>query len=394
MKKIYLIPFIPIFFPQTAFPRQQTIFRPDGRTIDVATIDSTVNRLMHEAGVTGVCLGIVNGDTVACVRGYGKKDQSRNGRLDTSACFCAASLSKPLFAYLVLQLVDKGVIDLDKPLCRYLPKPLPEYEQYKDLAGDDRWRRITARDCLDHTTGFPNWRRFNPHDNGKLEIFFTPGTRFAYSGEGIDLLQLVVESAAGRPLEDLAREYIFEPFGMVRTGYVWHSSFESDYAVGHDEQGKPLPKIRRAHADAAGSLETTIADYTRFLAAVMKGRGLSQKLKREMLSPQIGIFTKHEFPSLNLDTTGANKKIGLSYGLGWGLFESPFGRVFFKEGHDDGWQHYCLNIPDCRDSFIVMTNSSNGESVFKELVERLTGVEIPWEWEGYVPYQSLRREMK
>ena len=57
-----------------------------------------------------------------------------------------------------------------------------------------------------------------------------------------------------------------------------------------------------------------------------------------MFSAQIAIYTKHQFPSLNNDTTSANKKIQLSYGLGWGLFNSPCGKAFFKEGHDDGWR--------------------------------------------------------
>jgi len=93
---------------------------------------------------------------------------------------------------------------------------------------------ITARHCLSHTTGFPNWRQFNPHDNQKLEIFFTPGEKYAYSGEGLYLLQLVIETITGRQLEDLAQEKIFKPFDMTRTSFLWQSSFENDYAVGNN----------------------------------------------------------------------------------------------------------------------------------------------------------------
>ncbi|TDW99104.1 serine hydrolase domain-containing protein [Dinghuibacter silviterrae] len=358
------------------------------RPLTTTAIDSLVTTLMETGKVTGLCLGIIDNNQPAYIHAYGYKDKPAHKLNDTATCFYGASLSKALFAYLVMHLVDRGQIDLDKPLYTYLPKPIPEYDNYKDLAGDDRWKLITARNCLDHTTGFPNWRRFNPRDNNKLEFFFTPGQRFAYSGEGLYLLQMVVETVTGRPLEDLAQEYIFQPFGMRRTSYIWQPAFESDYALGHLENENALPKNRRTKANAAGSMETTIADYTRFVAAVLRGDGVSAKAKNEMLSPQIAIVSRRQFPSLDTATTMANLGIHLSYGLGWGLFTSPYGRAFFKEGHDDGWEHYALCFPDQGKAVIVMTNSSNGESIFKELFHDLTGVTIPWEWEGYTPYQK------
>jgi CubicO group peptidase (beta-lactamase class C family) len=360
-----------------------TVTRPDGVVLTTAAIDSTVQRLMDAAEVTGLCLGIVQDGQVRYVKAYGYKNKPMGEWNDTATCFYGASLSKAVFARLVMQLVDEGRIDLDKPLCSYLPKPLPEYDRYKDLAGDDRWRLITARMCLDHTTGFPNWRQFNPRHNNKLEIFFKPGQRYAYSGEGLYLLQMVVETITGRPLEDLAQEKIFLPSGMRRTSYVWQPAFGTDYAVGHNMNQDTLPKHRRSTANAAGSMETTIADYTRFMAAVIRGDSLSAKARQAMLTPQIAIYSKRQFPSLDNAVTDDNRSIGLSYGLGWGLFNSAYGRVFFKEGHDDGWQHYSIGFPDKGVAFVLMANSDFAESIYKELVERLTGVTIPWYWEGY-----------
>jgi CubicO group peptidase (beta-lactamase class C family) len=390
MKKssLYFFIFIAFLLLYAQVFSQQQILRPDGKILTTAFIDAGVKKLMDTAGVTGLCLGIIVDNKPAYIQSYGYKNKAANQLNDTTTCFCAASLSKPLFAYIVMQLVEKGTIDLDKPLFTYLPKPLPEYENYKDLSGDNRWKLITARHCLDHTTGFPNWRQLNPRNNQKLEIFFTPGERYAYSGEGISLLQFVIETITNRNLEDLAQENIFKPFNMTRTSYVWQTSFENNFAVGHNYSGNILPIDKRSSANAAGSMVTTIADYTRFIAAVMRGERLTEKSKQEMLSPQIGIFTKRQFPSLNQDTTSLNRKIQLSYGLGWGLFKSSYGWSFFKEGHNDGYEHYCVNFPDKRTSFIVMTNSSNGESIFKELVETITGVTIPWKWEGFTPYNA------
>jgi CubicO group peptidase (beta-lactamase class C family) len=202
----------------------------------------------------------------------------------------------------------------------------------------------------------------------------------------LQLLQLVVETVTGKGLDSLAREKIFIPFGMRRTSYVWQPEFETDYAVGHLENESTIPKKKRTKAGAAGSMETTIADYTRFIAAVMRGDGLSAKSKQEMLAQQINIYSKHQFPSLDTTTTTANQRISLGYGLGWGLFMSPFGKAFFKEGHDDGWEHFALCLPERNAAIVVMTNSSNGERIFKELFEGLAGVTIPWEWEQYTPY--------
>ena len=343
---------------------------------------------MVDAGVTGLCVGIVNDNKGAYIKSYGYENKVTDKWNDTATSFYAASLSKALFAYLTMQLVDKGVINLDTPLYKYLPKPLPEYDNYKDLAGDERWKLITARHCLSHTAGFPNWRQLNPKGTQKLEIFFTPGTRYAYSGEGLYLLQFVIETITNQKLEDLASKQVFKPLGMTRTSFIWQNYFDSDYAVGHNNDEDTFALRKRTEANAAGSMETTIADYTRFISTFLRGERLSKVSKQEMLSAQISIFTKHQFPSLNNDTTSENKSIELSYGLGWGLFKSIYGWAFFKEGHsEDGWQHYSVGFPDKKYAIVIMTNSLNGESIFKEYVERISNVTIPWEWEGYIPFQ-------
>ncbi len=109
-----------------------------------------------------------------------------------------------------------------------------------------------------------------------------------------------------------------------------------------------------------------------------------------MLSPQIQIFSKHQFPTLDTSTTPENKGIRLSYGLGWGLFWSPFGKAFFKEGHDEGFRHYTVVFDKPKDGIVIMTNSSNGEGIFKDLLESLLGNTFtPIAWEGFTPYNEL-----
>lgn len=356
--------------------------------LNPSKLDMTVQRLMDTAKVTGLCLAVIKDGRPAYVQAYGYRNKPLQERNDTATCFYGASLSKAVFAYLVMRLVDRRVIDLDKPLYQYLPKPLPEYDNYKDLAGDDRWKLLTGRMCLDHTTGFPNWRWFSPKNDMKLAFFFTPGQRYAYSGEGLTLLQFVIETITGKSLEVLAQENVFQPLGMTRTSYAWQAAFESDDAVGHLDNGNTIPIKKRTKPNAAGSMVTTIGDLSRFFAAVVRGEGLSDAAMREMTTPQVHIFSRRQFPSLDTATTLDNQAIQLSYGLGFGLFATTYGTAFFKEGHDDGWGHFALCLPGRRQAMIVMTNSSKGESIFKELFEKVAGVTIPWEWESYTPYNA------
>jgi CubicO group peptidase (beta-lactamase class C family) len=133
-------------------------------------------------------------------------------------------------------------------------------------------------------------------------------------------------------------------------------------------------------------LETTIADYALFIENVMQGRGLTKQTKRSMLTQQIAIHSKHQFPTITEETTTENEAINLSYGLGWGLLTSKYGRAFFKEGHDDGWNHYNINFIEKGISIIMMTNSSNGEKIFKDVLEKVIGDTFtPWQWERYIP---------
>jgi len=227
-------------------------------------------------------------------------------------------------------------------------------------------------------------------DDRKLRIYFEPGSRYAYSGEGIELLQLVVEAAAKRPLDELMKERVFQPLGMTRTSMVWQERFESDYANGYDEYERPLGAQKRNTADAAGSMNTTISDFARFAQAVMAGKSLRKETREQMLSPQIQILSKHQFPTLRNEATEENKAIRLSYGLGWGLYWASVGKVFFKEGHLEGWGNYTACFDKSKSGIVIMTNSSNGEGIFKELLETvLADTYTPIEWEGYTPYDKL-----
>lgn len=367
---------------------QQEVRRLDGSSISSDEIDRTVARLMKAAEVPGLGLAVIDSGEIAYLKTYGVRDKEKNLPETVDSAVYAASFTKVAFAYIVMQLVDKGRLDLDKPVYQYLPKSLPAYPNYTYLADDPRYKRITARMLLSHTSGFPNWRAFE--DDRKLKIHFEPGSRYAYSGEGLVLLQLVVETITQQPLEELMQQYVFRPLGMTRTSLVWQDRFESDYAIGYDEYGRPLGAEKRKKADAAGSMNTTLRDFARFMQAVLKGEGLSKQMREQMLSPQIQILSKHEFPTFENETTDENRAIRLSYGLGWGLYWTPYGRAFFKEGHADGWRNYTVCFDKKGAGIVIMTNSGNGEGIYKEILKRVQGNRFtPIVWEGFTPYNQL-----
>ena len=276
--------------------QNKEVRRLDGSGISQREIDETVRGLMKAAEVPGVGLAIVNDRKIAYLKAYGFRDKEKNLPLTVDSIMSGASFTKVAFSYMVLQLAQHGTLDLDKPVYQYLPKPLPEYPNYTDLANDPRYKHITARMLLSHTSGFPNWRAFE--EDRKLKLHFEPGTRFAYSGEGIDLLQLVVESVTNKPLEELMQKFVTQPFGMTRTSMVWQDKFDGDYANGYDEYGRLLGPQKRLKADAAGSLLTSPRDFATFLQAVMAGTGLSKQMHEQMLSAQIQILVEARVPDV------------------------------------------------------------------------------------------------
>ena len=359
--------------------------RLDGSRISTAEIEQTVARLMREARVTGLSLAILNDNKVVYVKSFGFRNREEQMPLTENTVMYGASFTKAVFAYMVMQLVAEGILDLDKPIYQYLPKPLPEYEKYQDLASDERYKLITTRMLLSHTVGFPNFRWLNPDE--KLDIKFTPGSKYAYSGEGINLAQFVIEAITKKDVGEMMRERIFKPFAMTRTSMTWEERFKENLANGYDEKEKSLGHNARKSARAAGSMDTTISDFARFMEAVMQGKGVTKRMKEVMLTPQIQIHSKTEFPTISSETTEENRSIKLAYGLGWGLFQTPYGKAYFKGGHDDGWENHVVAFPDKKIAIVLMANSSNGDSIFKELLETLIKDKYtPWKWKGYIPY--------
>jgi CubicO group peptidase (beta-lactamase class C family) len=391
MKRYILL--APIGVSLTTFTFGQTIKRIDGSKITVDSLNSKIEYLMKAANVSGIAVSVFNDNIPVISKTYGLANVEKNIPLEQSSVMYGASFAKMVFAYIAMQFVQEKVIDLDKPLVEYLSNPLPDYKingwrrGYQDLKDDDRYKKITARMCLTHTTGFPNWRWFEADE--KLKFKFDPGTRYSYSGEGLYLLQFVIEQVTGKDYETISQERVFKPYDMTNTSQVWQTRFDSNICYGHNAKGEPYELMKWKEASAGGSMSTTLEDFTKFYTALISSKGLSKKSFKAMTSSQVRIKSRSQFgPLANADSTD-NDKIQLGYGLGVGVFKTPYGRAFFKEGHDDGWGHYSICFPDQKIAMVIMTNNDNGESIFKELLAYTIGDTFtPWRWENYTPYDQ------
>lgn len=369
----------------------QTIKRIDGTTMNAVNLTNKIEELMKVAHVSGVFVAVFNDNDPTYSKTFGLADVQRKVNLEQNSEMYACSFAKTVFAYIVMQFVQEKVIDLDKPLVEYLAKDLTEYtisgwnRGYQGLKGDNRYKKITARMCLTHTTGFPNWRWFEA--DKKLKFKFDPGSRYSYSGEGLYLLQFILEQLTGKDYETICQERVFKPLQMNGTSMVWHKQFEDNLCYGHNEKGEPYELMKWKEASCGGSMTTTPGDFTKFFTAFIQHKDLTDESFNVMTNTQVRIKSRSQFGPLALVDSTDNDNIKLGYGLGVGVFYTPYGRAFFKEGHDNGWGHYSIAYPDKKIAIVIMTNNDNGEKIFKALLEYAIGdVYTPWQWENYIPY--------
>jgi CubicO group peptidase (beta-lactamase class C family) len=360
-----------------------------------AAIDRRVDDLMKRTGAKGMAIAIIDRGRVRYVKAYGDRN-AKGDPLQTDTVMYGASLTKTVFAYTVLRLVDQGRIDLDTPLAAYLDKPLPDYDPeaiypdkyapYKDLASDARWKTITARTVLTHSTGFHNFYWLEPDQ--KLRIHFDPGSRYSYSGEGMILLQFVIDNGRksqglGVDVGELVRENVFDPLGMKRTSLTWRDDFAGNLADGWNDKGEPQPHDERSKVRAAGSMDTTIDDLSKFAAALVSGKGLSRASRAEMVKPQLHIGTKTQFPPLQDALPADQQRRDLHAGLGVIVFDGPQGHGFFKGGHDGQTGNMLVCIEARQRCVLLLANDVRAEAGFAELVRVVlgeTGVPLDWEY--------------
>ncbi|CAJ0818749.1 D-alanyl-D-alanine carboxypeptidase [Ralstonia wenshanensis] len=355
---------------------------PDRAAPHLATADATnaaVRHAMADVHANGMAVAVIDAGQTVYLHAFGRRNAAGEP-LRTDTVMVAASLTKPVFAYLVMQLVDEGRIDLDTPIERYLPQPLPSYPAWSSLAADERWRAITPRMLLSHRSGLPNLPALEP--DRRVHLHFDPGARFAYSGAGINLLQFVLERGLGLDVDAELRRRVFQRFDMRRTSMTWQQTNADNQADGTTQNGEPRRHPHRQRAAAASSMDTTVEDYARFVAGLVRGDGLSAASRAAMTAPQGPITTATEFPTLQPELPAALRRPDLATGLGVVVFDGPQGPGFFKGGHEDFAGNTFVCLTQSARCVVLLSNDVRAERAFPGLVAAILGeTAAPWRWE-------------
>ncbi|WP_276372165.1 serine hydrolase domain-containing protein [Chryseolinea sp. H1M3-3] len=298
---------------------------------------------LSESLVPAVGIGIIENGELKHTKVFGKLKADTDSPAPENTVFNVASLTKPVTAMVTLKLVSAGKWNLDEPLSTYWIDP--------DIKRDPRHAKLTTRFVLSHQTGFPNWR----WDDGSnmLSFKFDPGSQYGYSGEGFEYLRKAIEKKFGNSLEELASVYLFRPLSMNSTWFTRNTSIASRFAHWHDKAGKNTYETKmRTDVSAADDLMTTIEDYAKFAADVLKGGGLSHGLFADMVRPQVHV------------------KNHIEYGLGWlivnDLPNDEYALV--HTGSDVGVRTAVILLPKSLRGIVVMTNSDRGMEVIRNVV--------------------------
>lgn len=330
----------------------QTLKTLSGKELTVAEVDGFLNSQMNSLGLPGLSIAIINDAHVVYYRVLGITNVETKQKVTEDTLFDAGSMSKTPFTLLVMKTVEQGTLSLDQPLYTYLPN--------LDIAYDDRYKLITARMVLSHTSGLPNWRFLNK--DGKLDIKFTPGTQYLYSGEGFQYLADVVahlKNLQKNGLQELFEKEVATPLGMQQAHYVWNDYVAKHKATGHVD-GKVSwgwgMSVEKPDFAAAYSLQTEAMSYSKLLIAMIREEGLKKKTYDTMLKAQVKTPTD-----------------SVSYGLGIMVKPSEFGNEYMHDGYDRNFYSAFMFNKDHRFGYVFFTNcGENGADFNKKLEPFLT----------------------
>ncbi len=307
--------------------------------------DHFVEKLLDKYQLPSISLAVVEGDAISYEAAKGVKSLESGEAVDENTIYAAASLSKPMFAYAVMQLAEEGALDLDRPV--------HEYFQYADVAHDPLHTRVTARMLLSHSSGLPNWR------SGELEFVFEPGTDYRYSGEGYVWLMRAMEHLTGQPINDLVQARVFGPLGMPHSSYVWRSAFDN-YALPHNPLDEVVAKPKPESGNSAHSLQTTARDFAQLLIALFNQKGLSAESIEALSRPQVEV---RSFFGEDPVEPG-----GISWGLGWGIQQTSRGKALWQWGDNGPFKAFVIAYPERKKGLVYFVNHSNGLRLVPELV--------------------------
>jgi CubicO group peptidase (beta-lactamase class C family) len=334
---------------------------PTDLTTASAVIDTLVPELMEELHVPGVAVVLIHDHKLRWSRNFGFADPAKRIPVDSNTLFEACSMSKPVFAYIVMKLVEEGKLGLDVPLVRYLTKqPV-----------DAGLAPITARMALSHTSGLPNWRKGDEERDGPLTLKFVPGSRFSYSGEGIFYLQRVVEEITGESLDALSSRMLFGPMGLTNCSYISTNALAAHIASGHDGQGKFRQKTAYTHPNAAYSMYVSAENYAKLILLMMNRPGdpytIPTRFVDTMLSHQVQLDSRDP-----IERPGKARGLAAYWGLGWSLNSTAMGDIAHHGGSNGSGFRCFSQFNRVRGTgIVIMTNGMGGTDLWTRVISRV-----------------------
>lgn len=275
--------------------------------------------------------------------------------------FQAASLSKPVFAYIVMKMVDAGEIDLDASISQYTD--IDRFED-KEMAA-----KLTPRIVLSHQTGLPNWAvgpSSEEWPTSTITFKYPADSCYAYSGEGYAFLQRAVEKIKGKSLDEVAREMVFGPLDMPNTSYGWLPQYDTIAVNGFNRSGVNRGQGRHPRENSAYTLRTNATEYSRFVNALMKGEGLSEAAHKEMFTHQVHA-QRYAYEPRECDST-------VFWCLGFGAVNEDY---YWHWGDNGSFKALWLMHPATEEVFVYFTDSANGHDFLDPLLEQMFGEKLP-----------------
>jgi CubicO group peptidase (beta-lactamase class C family) len=358
-KNIFKKAFLLVFALATliACAQSERIKTVEGKIVSVSKLNKEIEKAMNTINMQGLSIAIINKNEVVFHNVFGVANSQTKEPITNQSIFEGASLSKPIFAYFVMKMVENGTIELDKPLYEYLPHPGIAPESQED------YKLITTRMVLAHQTGFPNHANNQP-----ITLAFKPGTDFMYSGEAYQYLAAIIGIKLGvgfkKGLNQLFRKEVTQPLQMEHTSFVWDNYLDAHKVWGHDNEGSPTqnkPGEGRWNGktfNAFSSVHSEASEYAKFIRAMLKKEGLKKSTLEEMLKEQ-NHFKDNNPLKQETGQTG--------WGLGFAQKPTPNGMMYLHTGNNHDFQAYAMFVPEKEYGLVVFTNSDKMLPFLKEL---------------------------
>jgi CubicO group peptidase (beta-lactamase class C family) len=323
-------------------------FNANGRMINIADLNRKVERMMSDINIPGMSLAIISDNKIVFSNGYGVKKRGTSEKVDRSTVFDGCSLSKTFLAFVAFQLADEGKLDLDKPMYQYLePEP---------LMYDPRYKLITSRMVLSHSSGIENWWSMNNPDS--LEILSNPGEKYIYSGEGYEYLGMIVKRLLNQTYEQFVTERVINKLGLKNTYLKYTEDSPANYATGHQMGGQQMVYKNPKTMPAAGN-HFSAEDYAKLIVAIFNSENLNAVRKKDIVDPRVRMYSSDVFYAPGFEIVLTEKDTIIAHG-----------------GDKAGYKNMIFYSISKKCGFVFMTNDDRGKSMSAKLSQWTVGLDI------------------